>query len=277
MGTPTGLFRFDGVTFEAYRLPNGQKFPHVEIQSLTATPNGGLWIGYVLGDTSFLKDGILRTQRFRGHARLGGGRVNYINVSHDGSTWAATDYGLLRLVSGEWTDATETQGLGIKSSYCLYEDSHRTMWMATELLVYRLRYGAQRFEKTQLHPGPNGHFTESLDGTVWIADEYGLHDVEDPFAAKPHIPLIDVPLDLSVDDSGAIWFLGYSTGITRIEDPSVTARLPRSEQKNAMENFSVRNGLTSDRVECPAFFEPAFMRETLSQGVGHGTKEEAHS
>ncbi len=30
-------------------------------------------------------------------------------------------------------------------------------------------------------------------------------------------------------------------------------------------------------VECPAFFEPAFMRETLSQGVGHGTKEEAHS
>jgi hypothetical protein len=30
-------------------------------------------------------------------------------------------------------------------------------------------------------------------------------------------------------------------------------------------------------VECPAMFEPVSMRETLSQGAGHGTKEEAHT
>jgi hypothetical protein len=30
-------------------------------------------------------------------------------------------------------------------------------------------------------------------------------------------------------------------------------------------------------VECPAIFEPALMRETLSQGAGYGTREEAHA
>jgi hypothetical protein len=29
-------------------------------------------------------------------------------------------------------------------------------------------------------------------------------------------------------------------------------------------------------VECPVIFGPVHMRETLSQGAGHGTKEEAH-
>jgi hypothetical protein len=30
-------------------------------------------------------------------------------------------------------------------------------------------------------------------------------------------------------------------------------------------------------LECPVIFGPVHMRETLSQGAGHGTKEEAHS
>jgi signal transduction histidine kinase/ligand-binding sensor domain-containing protein len=246
LATASGLVRFDGVSFEAYRLPHGQQLAHDAIQSLTADGDGGLWIGYVLGDTSYLKNGVLTTQRFQGHAAHGGGRVHYMIVRRDGSVWAATDYGLLRLVSGQWKDADEVQGLGIKSSYCLYEDSHRTLWMATELFVYRLPYGARRFEKTQLHPGANGHFAETPDGTVWIADQYGVHDVEDPLATKSHLPFIDIPLDLSVDDTGAIWFLGDKTGVTRIENPSATAKLSPAAQAKAITNFSLRNGLTSE-------------------------------
>jgi hypothetical protein len=30
-------------------------------------------------------------------------------------------------------------------------------------------------------------------------------------------------------------------------------------------------------LECPVIFEPVLMRETESQGAGHGTKEEAHT
>src|ERR1700761_1076968 len=90
LGTANGLFRFDGVTFEAYQLPRGQKFPHLAIQSLTATADGGLWIGYVNEDTSFLKDGVLTTQIVRTHAHQAGGTVYSIVVRRDGSIWAAT-------------------------------------------------------------------------------------------------------------------------------------------------------------------------------------------
>jgi len=65
-------------------------------------------------------------------------------------------------------------------------------------------------------------------------------------AMKGHLPFIDVPNDLSVDDNGDIWFLGYKTGITRIKNPSATAKLSPAAQIGAIENFSIHNGLTSE-------------------------------
>ena len=102
LGTANGLFRFDGVTFEPYRLPRGQQFLSTSIQSLRATADGGLWIGYTLGNTSFLKDGVLTTQLFHGHLERANGTVWSIIVRRDGSTWAATLNGPIHLVSGEW-------------------------------------------------------------------------------------------------------------------------------------------------------------------------------
>ena len=49
MGTPTGLYRFDGIRFELYQPPSGQRFRSDYIVSLLATPDGGLWIGYRTG------------------------------------------------------------------------------------------------------------------------------------------------------------------------------------------------------------------------------------
>ncbi|MFC6645440.1 triple tyrosine motif-containing protein [Granulicella cerasi] len=153
---------------------------------------------------------------------------------------------MLRLVNGQWQNAEETKGLGIQNAYRLYEDSRHTLWMATDNLVYRLPSGAHTFLPTRMHPGPNGQFMETPDGIVWMADQYGLHDVNDELAAKPHVPLIDVPLDLIVDDSGALWFLGEHTGITRIPHLKEVAALPAAQQKKVTENFSAINGLTSE-------------------------------
>src|SRR6202051_599249 len=45
LGTGSGLYRFDGITFEHFRLPVGQYFPSTNITALTILPSGDMWIG----------------------------------------------------------------------------------------------------------------------------------------------------------------------------------------------------------------------------------------
>jgi signal transduction histidine kinase/ligand-binding sensor domain-containing protein len=248
LGTPNGLFRFDGVTFEAYPSLHGAPLLHTGIRSLAATADGGLWVGYDTGDTSFLKDGVLRDQLFRGHLQRGGGTVYSILARRDGSTWAATYNGPIKLVAGEWQDVSETSGTNIKASYCLFEDSHRTLWMTTGDFVYRLPNGGTTFENTRIS-GENTRFAEGNDGSVWIANDHGIysaHALHTNAVPRPVIPHTDFVLGLDFDDSRALWVTGPRMGITRIAQPAETAKLPLALQQRSLENFSIGNGLTSE-------------------------------
>jgi len=40
------MVRFDGESFEPYHLPSGEDLLSSDISVVTATPEGGLWIGY---------------------------------------------------------------------------------------------------------------------------------------------------------------------------------------------------------------------------------------
>lgn len=56
LGAPSGLYRFDGVRFERFE-PFGEAFRTAAVSSLMALPTGELWIGFVYGGASVLKDG----------------------------------------------------------------------------------------------------------------------------------------------------------------------------------------------------------------------------
>ena len=59
LGTPSGLFRFDGIGFQLFRSPFGEQLPKTNVSALFAPKTGGLWIGYRFGGLSFLKNGKL--------------------------------------------------------------------------------------------------------------------------------------------------------------------------------------------------------------------------
>src|SRR5258708_341046 len=46
IGSSRGLFRFDGVRFERYEPPAGVVLPSHNVNSLMATPDGGLWMSF---------------------------------------------------------------------------------------------------------------------------------------------------------------------------------------------------------------------------------------
>lgn len=250
MGTVNGLFRFDGVTFEAYRPPNGQQFPHTSIQCLTATSDGGLWIGYTLGDTAFLKNGVVTARAFHGKVKLGGGTVYNILIRRDGSTWAATNDGAVRFVSGEWQDAEPDSPARVKLSTSVAEDNGGTLWMATQDYVYRLPPGAQNFQKTSIKGDEGAIFSQAQDGSFWIAEPRGIYPVADShgalISARNFIPAENTVNDFFFDKQGSLWITGSHSGVTRVEHPDEVLGLPRAAQQQRIEHIAAANGLTSD-------------------------------
>ena len=67
IGSPLGLFRFDGVQFASYPItPLDTPLPFSDIESLSADRRGGLWIGYRLGGISYLsRDGTVTNYNHR--------------------------------------------------------------------------------------------------------------------------------------------------------------------------------------------------------------------
>ena len=87
LGTSSGLFRFDGVHFDRYELPSGEKLKSDDINSLMATSDGGLWIGFHYGNMAFMKDG--RITSYGESEGLPSGTIYRFVVDREGTVWAA--------------------------------------------------------------------------------------------------------------------------------------------------------------------------------------------
>ena len=99
LGTPSGLFRFDGVRFELFRSPFGDQLPSTNVSALFAPPTGGLWIGYRFGGFSFLKNGKL-TNFIEFPSPTG--TVQGFAQDRHGIVWAATIRGVWRFDGSSW-------------------------------------------------------------------------------------------------------------------------------------------------------------------------------
>src|SRR5258708_13381549 len=100
IGTEGGLYRFDGVRFERFQPLQGQGLLSEVITALLAQPDGGLWVGYLHGGATLLKDGRLR--HFSENDGLGPRVVSMLARDPTGAIWAATALGLKRFQGSHW-------------------------------------------------------------------------------------------------------------------------------------------------------------------------------
>ena len=99
LGTPSGLFRFDGIRFELFRSPFGDQLPSTNVSALFAPATGGLWVGYRFGGFSFLKNG--KVTNFM-NLPVPTGTVQGFAQDRHGIVWAATYNGVWRFDGSSW-------------------------------------------------------------------------------------------------------------------------------------------------------------------------------
>ena len=191
-GTPDGLNRFDGYTFDHYkRGASGSKdLSGVVITALLNDRSGALWIGVdqFLDRLDPVTDTIIRYRSDPNDPGSLGGRVYCIAQDGAGLIWLGTSNGLDKLdpITGRFThyrhnpkDAGSLSANGLNNIVKFVgQDSSGRLWVQTSAGLDRFdtKTGkASHYPELSSRPGYDEHFQVYQDhsGTLWIMSGEG--------------------------------------------------------------------------------------------------------
>ena len=244
LGTSSGLFRFDGVHFDRYKLPSGEKLNSDDIYSLMATSDGGLWIGFHYGNVAFMKDG--RIISYGESEGLPSGTVYRFIVDREGAVWAAVGGGLARLEGTRWKRIGEDWAYPGKSATTVFVDREGTLWVASEDTVVFLPRGQRIFQKTGAHVASTVlQIAQAPDGTLWMADQ-GSGVMPIPIRGRENSrpsPIHVKPYELLFDREGSLW-IASDDGVHRVSFPEL--KVGKIVQLSQTAEVFTHRGLTSE-------------------------------
>ena len=251
LGTGSGLYRFDGVTFERVTPSNRSDLGFRDITALLALPSGELWIGYYAGGVSELKNGVLTS-----YGPLDGvpsGWITSFARESDGTLWVAAREGLGRFSAGHWETVSSQWNFRGYGAHWVLLDPHGTLWVAGGETVAFLPRGAHKFEDTGVYSGYKSTLTLAPDGTVWLAGESvpprRLMQQESPATRVESPPGLDPVKRFIVDRDGSIWATDSRRGgIYRATQHGADTDSVTPHTVSAPETLTEAGGLTSDRA-----------------------------
>ena len=184
VGTEAGLYRFDGVRFTAMDS-GGEGHPHSPtVLSLLAARDGNLWVGFGSGGVArLLGNEVTHFSEAQGTPP---GSVQSLAEDASGAIWAASEYGLSRLVNGRWDRIGTNWSYDAPGAQSLLVDADGTLWVATDgrefpnspdsvrrNRILTLPKGATRFVSTREAVGMVRAIINGPDRTVWVAETSG--------------------------------------------------------------------------------------------------------
>jgi len=251
LGTNSGLYRFDGVTFEFYQPPRGQRLPDTSIATLYATREGGLWIGYTLGESSLIENGNIHNYFYKADKMPRGTVLSFLE-DQDASIWVTTADGLGHFIGGKWHRIEADMHFDAREVRFLLLDREGTLWVTTPSNVYYLVKGAKEFTKTDFTTQDFPHCAQTQDGTIWIEEPLGVvpltRQKRQTVRADVRLLTAKNPSGLLVDRDGTLWEFPDSGGVLRLSFPALVAAQQPQARSASVQRFTHLNGLTSDQV-----------------------------
>jgi PAS domain S-box-containing protein len=228
LGSPNGLFRFDGMRFEPFSSPFGDRLLSNNLYSLFAPPSGGLWIGYTFGGFSFLDKG-----RVTNYAS-GIGSVYGFAQDRDGIVWAGTSTGLWRFDHSTWQNVGVEWNAPAERVMQVGFDSEGILWAlvggfeATKDLIYLIP-GTGHFKTASRNLSVNG-FTWKPDRTILTAP-VAPRVSDSAEGSAERLPVFPATRNLQiVDRNNSVWI--------SLWDKPVVMRLPKDNLRDVQNEAS---------------------------------------
>lgn len=221
LGTPYGLYRFDGVRFHPFVAANGERLLSPRIWELAAQPDGDLYIGYEAPGLSVLHpDG--RLEHLAPATKDSPvSRTNDVLRDSDGSLWVATSYGLRHLRQGRWARLGAAQGCP-DAPITIAFDSAKQIWATNGRRLFRYDRAAGRCVSASL-AAPNADpsekmvgFRTSPDGRFWAGSDSHLALVSTPgpgTVGRPGYHNDGSGSSSVFDQAGNLWAVRCPTGV----------------------------------------------------------------
>ena len=209
IGTPTGLYRFDGVRFQRTDQIYGHPLESSNLMGLATGRDGALWVGYRVGGVSvFRKNGAHTYAESDGLHPVG---VMHIEVAPDGGVWLAMRDGLAVLPphAKRFEYLGSEAGLPVLGVFQILFARDGTTWIGTNTGAFFRRPGETRFTQAWPRGIPLVWMAEAPDGTIWGNDfSHGYHRVlmsslTSPRQAKPELEGVG----MLFDRQGTMWMV----------------------------------------------------------------------
>lgn len=248
IGSSTGLYRFDGATFEKIALaaPN---MDAQRVSALLAARDGTIWAGYSNGKIATYREGVLRLHR---SVPVHDAYVMNFAQTADGAVWVALgrpERALLRYHNGRWLEVGVDWALPPEWLIDIIAARDGSLWVTTVQSVLVLRKGSRRFETVTT---PQGHasISEDLAGRIWMSDDWGTRVLSGRPAAGAEGITFPTPgarrnFRARFDRDGNLWGAN-GDGIFRLKSPAALRDRSPASVAGHVERFMASDGLTSD-------------------------------
>ncbi|MGA0609609.1 two-component regulator propeller domain-containing protein [Caldimonas sp. KR1-144] len=247
LATPTGLYRFDGLSFEKIDTLGAQRLLSNNVSGIHADPSGRLIIGYRFGGVSILQNGRLR--HFGQAEGVPRGSAWSFTSGPDGELWGGFAGGIARFDGGRWHVAKF--GRSDVATGIVSFDRDGTLWNSREDGVFYRRRGTSEFARVEADLGRRPIVTDDGVGQVWAFDrDHGAlqrlvwaGDRYTVDGAKLKLAYPAITELLTFDQEGNAWLPGES-GVLRL--PAIAAA---SNWPNVVaEAYDVAFGLSGSAV-----------------------------
>lgn len=255
LGTPAGLYRFDGIRFSAAPEVGNSSLKSLWIQDLCEDRNHGLWIAANEAGLVRIKDG--KAVSYGLLEGLPSTNVRCLLMARSGDLWVGTDNGAARCVvdklvadnaSRDTSDRSPfvrvDLGTGSNDVYALCETLEGTIWWGGDGDRLGVWDGAAHSSRTLTSLPARGSVRALLsdpDGSVWVGSTAGLVHISGSGESiqEKRITRVDGLPDDSIDcltrsRDGSLW-VGTKDGICRL-------------QGKDFEVFRTRDGLSQSTV-----------------------------
>jgi ligand-binding sensor domain-containing protein len=239
LGTPLGLYRFDGLQFTKYPVTAMEiKLPSSDVEALCPDSQGGLWIGFRTGGISHLAaDGNLANYNLQNG--LGPNSVLSLVLRSDNSIWAIGDGELLKFRAGQWENFGAKHGLPSDKLFSLFFDRSGNLWTSARHELFVLREGNPEFKLYSKQTFVVADFAEMPNGQLWISDAWRC--IRPLNANSPPLPIATKSYTrILIEPSGTLWMAADYRGVSHIQ---------LHPEAHAPEKIVQESGVTSEQTD----------------------------